>query len=1230
MAYQLNNSVPVAVADCLATVNLDVNEERIYKAICCRSCGVAAKTCTIAANYSPGTCMMLQCGNKAVNKSCTNWFLCVNCKKYVDKRRVETHFKTVAHIKAATGKIPTKEDQNSSANEAVGEDVSITDAFPDDDDLDSNNDDVDEFSDADGESTEMIGRQMMLFSLKDSPSSVTDKLPWIQKAFESLGFANMMEVINAFGDQSAMKLYFVAEFAKNQGGIQYLISRAFRHTEYIGNERPTTVTESCWHFRAFVQYTSMSDKQRKREASIIQALVSSFSGGQSLFGATRVLAYEELNRFYGRSNQHSLWNTLPVPTVENIGGIAYTNPINVIRYLFAFGADVDDYVLNLGSDVDSVDSHIAPVVCRITQCEAFRLWRNEILDSNDLPDFLKSSALLLWAVDWRDGFGSNRTKQNRKSTNAWTFSLSTPSDKVNSLSNTLPIAIGLKKNAFWSDVEHRFRKDMALLAGGLKPILVYHGGIRKCIPIFVRRLACLTDKVERADYTSSLSCTSPLHRYYGRIIKFDAPTFNVDDIEQYMEKQKSGQHDLTLKHFGWSCNLVDRLTNGGSFPSCRSCRKKTVDLLLDPSQYDGTQHEEECSLCSNWALNSATKKKLSFKRPKDYPLSTLPNCPVAPPLGREVGLDTLEYIDLDFTTMIQAARFAFFNSCGKRGTGWTKAVCKAYLRCCGINGRNQDLVFYWAKEAYKAGEVNNINYHREEGVGGFEFPAAWIGDMAPTLFIEMLMHLFFLGVAESNFKLCNLYMASVGRPVETFKRAVQPLLKALTQFNLSWLLALPFSGSDAKRTTGTWVSENWLAYVRISKIAYAHCLRKEIVDERAGANDVVRMVTSFTALVARVLSHAGATESTSQLVGWMLKEFLSSVRELDIRVRYKVMNALASRSSTDGEEPAAAPGDEKSRDQWWLKSNYVSCLNLPATICLLGPLVNFWDGGGKGERYIQEIKPHIPRGVRDGGLFFVRLLEKVYKVNAIQQIEEKHNPLTQTGNSEDALEMTSFYDVSDSDDEDGSFEPAAPPIAPTFDTDEISNDSNSQHDTGTSRDDDEDDDENTSADDEDEEQWSTPMEDKEMAKARTFYIYKRKADLDASIENNEPVAGVIIKLPDGSAQMYVLYKKPHKELGWLKITFSDDEGVYVFGMWYAPMKVQEAEANDLLPPSSLEHATKLARSATVAIPLKYTFGVSHEHALKYCVITNWWRERNHLDRYALPSLVSDLYEGSVN
>jgi hypothetical protein len=133
---------------------------------------------------------------------------------------------------------------------------------------------------------------------------------------------------------------------------------------------------------------------------------------------------------------------------------------------------------------------------------------------------------------------------------------------------------------------------------------------------------------------------------------------DVEAIEQHVTDQKSGQLDFRLKQFGWSCDFADRTTNGGCFPSCYKCRKKTVDWLRDP-QY-GQQDEEICVLCGDWELNCTTKEKLSFPAPKNYPQRALPNCPVEPPVDREVGLNTLQYINFDFATMIQATRFAFF------------------------------------------------------------------------------------------------------------------------------------------------------------------------------------------------------------------------------------------------------------------------------------------------------------------------------------------------------------------------------------------------------------------------------------------------------------------------------------------------------------------------------------------------------------------------------------------
>ena len=52
---------------------------------------------------------------------------------------------------------------------------------------------------------------------------------------------------------------------------------------------------------------------------------------------------------------------------------------------------------------------------------------------------------------------------------------------------------------------------------------------------------------------------------------------------------------------------------------------------------------------------------------------------------------------------------------------------------------------------------------------------------------------------------------------------------------------------------------------------------------------------------------------------------------------------------------------------------------------LLGPLVLWWDGGGKGERFIQMVKPHIKRGIREDVFsFFVQLLDKLYHVKQME------------------------------------------------------------------------------------------------------------------------------------------------------------------------------------------------------------------------------------------------------
>jgi hypothetical protein len=427
-------------------------------------------------------------------------------------------------------------------------------------------------------------------------------------------------------------------------------------------------------------------------------------------------------------------------------------------------------------------------------------------------------------------------------------------------------------------------------------------------------------------YTSTMSCTSTYHRLYGKIMEFESPKKHPGAIDEYKKHCKDGRNDAILKQYGWSSDMVDHSNVGGLLPACYNCRKNNVHWLKKESGISIA-----CDQCANWKVDLSTRELLKFAAPADYPSleRCLPDCPVPPPAGREAGLSHLHYIDVNFEFLKQCVRYAFFHAKSTIYTGWTKKMSSSYLRSCGINQVQQKLILEAASHALVNQTV--IDWNSGTGVGTYLFPAAWIGDLPICGFIEMIMHLLFLGIAESNFALCCQYLTEL-RMLIPFKKRAHQLLVFLTRFNLSWLLAFPFSGVTL--TTGTWVSENWLAWVRISKVCFAFCIQGDVTDQRLGANDLLRMVCSFTALVARVLSHAGASSQTSLIIECIVKEFLSSVREFDMRVNVKV---------TRGKETIP----------WWVKSNYISTLNLVPSILQLGPLTNYWDGGGKGATHPQ-------------------------------------------------------------------------------------------------------------------------------------------------------------------------------------------------------------------------------------------------------------------------------------
>ena len=1224
----------------------------------CPTCGAMASTCKEAGcdGCDPGECLIMTCYNRKCKV--TKFAFCKTCKEGMSERwATNGHAISREHVKEkekqvnqllnasiipsprSSPKRTHSEMEDSSNNEQEPEPTTMH---------------VSDDCEALPESNQP---QPQVYPMRKSIEHGND---WLLDLTSNQSEATTEDLNEAFEGNPNMNHFHIAEQNSPRGrcggGLRFLVARAFYKTELIEKwHLPGSFNEARLQFEMFAQHQAMNDKERRRQANIHRELSKGNKGNPwvGVLTKTRIPTLSEMHGIYGRNGSHSLWNTLPVPTFENVEGIAYCSPMEICKFMFANAVPIDNMRAHQGSKNNGKDG-IRFYVSQSRACE-------ELLKKTE-----NTQCLPLWCCDWRDGFGAQRTKNNRNSIVAWTLTVACPNEKINSTSNTFLMCLGLKKNKSWGKVEEKVHRDLKRMSNPLDPLKVHSLATKTMLKICLGRVAALEDRVERADATGTLSYASDHHRCFGKLLKVETARIKTKEIESYQKNEKEGNVDGKIK-WGWCDQFVDTTskTNGAALPACQRCRmRRLVTLGLPSSVLD--QEEEfgddltcECSVCVDWKLDD-DGEALMFKPPKDYPMTCNPNCPVPAPKGREAGLQKLGPVTLTHEFLRDAVRFAFYNtSCRTDKTinqkPWTQKTCWSYLRTCGVMADTQVKCFKAAESA--RGNNWEIDYKDNLKLGTFYFPPAWSSELGLNRHIELLMHQMCLGVAEDNFALCDRWFQTASIGVATFRNAMQPLLESLNSFHLSWMEAEAFSGQKGSYKTGAWVAENWLTWIRLSKCAHGWAAKDDTKARfRRGSNDMSRMVQAHVAVVARLMTHNGINNAMINETEHYIKEFMSCVRELDTRVRHREINTkpkdAKAKPKTKGKKTKANKrndngngsindnnnqGEGKPQEQssqkstsnasenkkkkfglWWMKSNYISMFNLAPTMTWLGPLINWWDGGGKGERFTQEIKPFVTRGVRaESTTFFERLMERVYKSKSMSLLGQLY--LNEV-NEDD-------FDSDGDDIEEANNEEHLGNI--DSDTDSDSSDSDSD-----SSDDEEEDNMEDSDDDEDpiETVPILPPDRHHMSKSRTVYIYKKEKDARDAITNGDPISGIIVE-DDKEASGYSFYVvfrvtvKERKEnsslkFGWMRILFNDDNGTHFHGLWFASLSVANSHINN--PPQSLVGIQSLARMAVVAISLKYLY-TDDTMAKKYCAITNWWTERNKEGNYVLPSIDISLH-----
>ena len=729
--------------------------------------------------------------------------------------------------------------------------------------------------------------EMALFTEKPESNDYA----WLEELLQNTPKASVTDVQDAFCNHPNMLYFWSGEHAtpdgKVGGGLRALVGRAFECRKML--VKLPAFKEAQWHMKNFIQFVSMSDAQRDRQVQIVADLCDMMP---DFFQSTWIPNAKELRKVYGDGNSHTLWNALPIPEVQQVGDIGYVSPLDVLVFAFACGFDVDNVFVKRGNSPLNSRGNSRRTF-HVSDCQAVQNMKRCVAEVMQTGDCSYDVVIILPCNDWKDGHGVNHTKNNRNSVVTWSWTMSPMKDNTNTTDNTLAIAIGAKSSIYWADVEHRFTKDLEKLGDAKKPLRLYHGKIKKMCHVYVKRITSLADKVERAESTHTLGHSGLMHKRYGHLIKLETPICNVKEIKNHIQQL----HSLPTNKISWGwCDKASFYEtgqlkpNGSLVPACATCRALRVRKLLQgklPGELDHHDSNGEivpCSTCADWLIDESTANRLAFAADPDYPknCADLTKAPahIQIPVGREVPLPTvtirvkspgkpdeekevprMQYLPLDFERMKMALRVAFFNATRPQSKErWPKTKVTAFLKSCGLNGADIDQVWAVATDAREKGEHDKQEYYTDQkGIGKFRFPASWMAtDIGPSDYIELIMHILFLGVAESNFALISQYLKATKTSSDTaFKKNAQELLEYLRRFGLSWLKAYPFGKGGG---TGPWVSDNWLCWTRLSKVVYYWCNRNGLESRQEGSDNVLRTVICFVAMVARVMSHSGMTK----------------------------------------------------------------------------------------------------------------------------------------------------------------------------------------------------------------------------------------------------------------------------------------------------------------------------------------------------------------------------------
>ena len=149
---------------------------------------------------------------------------------------------------------------------------------------------------------------------------------------------------------------------------------------------------------------------------------------------------------------------------------------------------------------------------------------------------------------------------------------------------------------------------------------------------------------------------------------------------------------------------------------------------------------------------------------------------------------------------------------------WTVLHFKTFLSSFAINDNTCERILAFARDAIDTGQLQNP-------LPDTCLPALWFRVNSDVKhYVDVIMHLIFLGVVKKTCLMITDWTV-MKRKGTSFKSYANGTLERVQVLNLDWAKALPFG----EGTLGGWVSDNCLAWARLSKWMYGGLT--DIVDD---------------------------------------------------------------------------------------------------------------------------------------------------------------------------------------------------------------------------------------------------------------------------------------------------------------------------------------------------------------------------------------------------------------